>query len=475
MVGAQRPQPATKRSSMRPPPRPNNAQIASVTGRAQSPAESIISINGIRPRSPSATPNAGTKRKERDYEQDAGEETNINVVVRCRGRSEREVRENSGVVVSTNGVKGQNVELSMGPNALSNKTYHFDKVFSPAADQAIIFDDVVTPILEEMLAGYNCTIFAYGQTGTGKTYTMSGDMADTLGLLSDAAGIIPRVLYWLFQRLETDQIECSVKCSFIELYNEDLRDLLSIDDNVKLKIYDDASKKGHSATMVQGVEESQIKTAGAGIRLLQTGSYRRQVAATKCNDLSSRSHTVFTITTYIKKAGDSGEDFICAGKLNLVDLAGSENIQRSGAEKKRASDAGLINMSLLTLGRVINALVDKSSHIPYRESKLTRLLQDSLGGRTKTCIIATISPARSNMEETLSTLDYAIRAKSIRNRPEINQRMTRNALLKEYVGEIERLKADLLAAREKNGIFFSEETWNQLSTEQEITKTEMEE
>jgi kinesin family member 11 len=452
---------------MRPPPRPNNAQIASATGRAQSPAESIVSVNGTRPRSPSATPNAGTKRKERDYEQDAGEETNINVVVRCRGRSEREVRENSGVVVSTNGVKGQNVELSMGPNALSNKTYHFDKVFSPAADQAIIFDDVVTPILEEMLAGYNCTIFAYGQTGTGKTYTMSGDMADTLGLLSDAAGIIPRVLYWLFQRLETDQIECSVKCSFIELYNEELRDLLSIDDNVKLKIYDDASKKGHSATMVQGMEESHIKTAGAGIRLLQTGSYRRQVAATKCNDLSSRSHTVFTITTYIKKAGDSGEDFICAGKLNLVDLAGSENIQRSGAENKRAAEAGLINKSLLTLGRVINALVDKGSHIPYRESKLTRLLQDSLGGRTKTCIIATVSPAKSNLEETISTLDYAFRAKNIRNKPQINSMISKKTLLKEFTAEIEKLKSELIATRQRNGVYLSNEQFEEITVESE--------
>lgn len=110
-----------------------------------------------------------------------------------------------------------------------------------------------------------------------------------------------------------------------------------------------------------------------------------------------------------------------------------------------------------------------------RESKLTRLLQDSLGGRTKTCLIATISPARSNMEETLSTLDYALRAKSIRNKPEVNQRMSRNALLKEYVGEIERLKADVLAAREKNGIFFSEETWNQMTAEQELKDTEMQE
>ena len=464
MAGSQRTQPGTKRSSMRPPPRPNNAQVHSATGRAQSPAESIVSS---RPRSPSAPLNGGTKRKERDYEQDAGEETNINVVVRCRGRNDREVRENSGVVVSTNGVKSKNVELSMGPNALSNKTYHFDKVFSPAADQAIIFEDVVTPILEEMLTGFNCTIFAYGQTGTGKTYTMSGDMSDTLGLLSDAAGIIPRVLYWLFQRLETDQIECSVKCSFIELYNEELRDLLSIDDSIKLKIYDDASKRGHSTTMVQGMEESHIKTAGAGIKLLQAGSHRRQVAATKCNDLSSRSHTVFTITTYIKKAGEAGEDLICAGKLNLVDLAGSENIQRSGAENKRAAEAGLINKSLLTLGRVINALVDKGSHIPYRESKLTRLLQDSLGGRTKTCIIATVSPAKSNLEETISTLDYAFRAKNIRNKPQINSMVSKKTLLKEFTAEIEKLKSELIATRQRNGVYLSNEQFEEITVESE--------
>ena len=217
-----------------------------------------------------------------------------------------------------------------------------------------------------MLAGYNCTVFAYGQTGTGKTYTMSGDMSDTLGLVSDSAGIIPRVLSSLFSKLDADEGESSVKCSFIELYNEELRDLLSPDDGVKLKIYEDGQKKGHNATMVQGMEESHIKNAADGIRLLQGGSHKRQVAATKCNDLSSRSHTVFTVTAYIKRATDAGEDFVSAGKLNLVDLAGSENIQRSGAENKRAAEAGLINKSLLTLGRVINALVERSSHIPYR-------------------------------------------------------------------------------------------------------------
>ena len=443
---------------MRPPPRPHATQHASMTGRAPSPAESFSS---------SSASNAGMKRKERDFDQDHGEETFINVVVRCRGRSEREVRENSGVVVSTSGVKGTTVELSMGPNAISNKTYHFDKVFSPAADQAIIFDDVVAPVLDEVLTGYNCTIFAYGQTGTGKTYTMSGDMTDTLGLLSDAAGIIPRVLYSLFQKLESDEVECSVKCSFIELYNEELRDLLSAEDSVKLKIYDDASRKSHSATMVQGMEESHIKSAAAGIDLLRKGSHRRQVAATKCNDLSSRSHTVFAITTYIKKASEVGEDYICSGKLNLVDLAGSENIQRSGAENKRAAEAGLINKSLLTLGRVINALVDKSSHIPYRESKLTRLLQDSLGGRTKTCIIVTVSPAKSNLEETISTLDYAFRAKNIRNKPQVNSMISKKTLLKEFTAEIEKLKGELIATRQRNGVYLSNEQYEEITIESE--------
>ncbi len=400
---------------------------------------------------------------------EAGEETNINVVVRCRGRSDREVKENSGVVVSTAGTKGKKVELSMGPSALSNKTYAFDKVFSPAADQGIIFDEVVSPILDEVVNGFNCTIFAYGQTGTGKTYTMSGDISDMLPI-PDAAGIIPRVLHTLFDRLGDDQAEKtehSVKCSFIELYNEQLRDLLASDDSTKLKIFDEQNKNGRTTTLVQGMEETHIKTASKGIQLLREGSHKRQVAATKCNDLSSRSHTVFTVTVYMKKQTESGDDFICSGKLNLVDLAGSENIQRSGAENKRAAEAGAINKSLLTLGRVINALVDKSQHIPYRESNLTRLLQDSLGGRTKTCIIATLSPAKSNLEETISTLDYAFRAKNIRNKPQINQLVSKKTLLREFTAEIEKLKSELIATRQRNGVYLTADAYEDLTTESE--------
>ena len=264
---------------------------------------------------------------------------------------------------------------------------------------------------------------------------MTGDISDILPL-PDAAGIVPRVLYALFDKLSQEETENSVKCSFIELYNEELRDLCAADDSVKLKIFDDNSKKGQTTTMVQGMEECHLKTAREGIQLLRSGSHKRQVAATKCNDLSSRSHTVFTITVYIKRTTEDGQEYLSAGKLNLVDLAGSENIQRSGAENKRAAEAGLINKSLLTLGRVINALVERSSHIPYRESKLTRLLQDSLGGRTKTCIIATLSPAKSNLEETISTLDYAFRAKNIRNKPQVNQAINKKTLLREFTAEI---------------------------------------
>src|SRR5579863_1482937 len=289
---------------------------------------------------------------------------------------------------------------------------------------------------------------------------MQGDLGiNPLGNPVAGAGMIPRVLVRLFSQLEESGADYSVKISYIELYNEELRDLLASDLAAPvgssqpmsmgsgssrdvaaggLKIFDDSSKRG---VLIQGLEETPVKSATDALALLVKGSDRRQIAATKFNDHSSRSHSIFSITVHTKEVSTMGDDLLRVGKLNLVDLAGSENIGRSGAENKRAREAGMINQSLLTLGRVINALVEKSPHIPYRyvpfpfniddilssfrESKLTRLLQDSLGGRTKTCIIATISPARSNMEETLSTLDYAIRAKSIRNRPEINQRMTR--------------------------------------------------
>ncbi|KAL1960176.1 hypothetical protein VTO42DRAFT_8719 [Malbranchea cinnamomea] len=450
-------------------PAPTSARFSRNTGARRAAAqnkEPLLSDKARQKKTNNDQNTAAGKSRGVVCEPDVGTDTSIHVVVRCRGRNEREIKENRGVAVRTEGVKGKTVELSAGPNALSNKTYTFDKVFSAAADQATVYEEVVLPMVNEMLMGYNCTVFAYGQTGAGKTYTMSGDMTDTLGILSDNAGIIPRALYSVFDKLKGT--ESAVKCSFIELYNEGLRDLLSADDSASLKILEN-EKKSQSGSMIEvhGMEETYIDSASSGIKLLRLGSEKRQVAATKCNDLSSRSHTIFTITVHTKQTSKSGESYICSGKLNLVDLAGSENIQRSGAESKRATEAGLINKSLLTLGRVINALVDKAPHIPYRESKLTRLLQDSLGGRTKTCIIATISPCRSNLEETTSTLDYAFRAKNIRNKPQINSAVSRDKLIGELAMEIEKLKSNLIATRRRNGVYMTPEAYEELTMESE--------
>merc|ERR1712142_1249783 len=227
-------------------------------------------------------------------------------------------------------------------------------------------------------------------------------------------------------------------------------DLLSAaDDITRLRLYEDSTRKG--SVIIQGLEEVQVHSKREVYQILEKGSDKRKTAETLMNAHSSRSHTVFTVTVHIKEASLMGEEVLRIGKLNLVDLAGSENVGRSGAKDARAREAGNINQSLLTLGRVISCLVERAPHIPYRESKLTRLLQDSLGGRTKTSIIATISPAGINLEETLSTLDYAHRAKNITNKPEVNQKLSKKAVLKEYTEEIERLRKDLLNLREKNG------------------------
>jgi kinesin family protein 11 len=214
---------------------------------------------------------------------------------------------------------------------------------------------------------------------------MQGDLTPTpLGNPSANAGMIPRVLFRLFHHLESTAADFSVKISYVELYNEELRDLLATELSAPtgttqpmgmgkdssapkasegLKIFDDASKHG---VFIQGLEEIAVKDSADALALLTKGSERRQIAATKFNDHSSRSHSVFSITVHIKEAGHVNDDLLKIGKLNLVDLAGSENVGRSGAENKRAREAGMINQSLLTLGRVINALVDKAQHVPYR-------------------------------------------------------------------------------------------------------------
>ena len=386
----------------------------------------------------------------------------IQVFLRVRPLNNIEIKRRSKSVIET--PNGKEVIVHERQQDKVSKKFKFDSVFGPSSKQIDVYNAVVSPLLEQVLDGYNCTVFAYGQTGTGKTFTMEGINNDpTLHWQSDSsAGMIPRSLSHLFDKLQLiESQEYTVRVSFLELYNEELFDLLSINgDGSKIRLYEDASKKG--AIVVHGLEEVTIHNKSEVSKLLEKGSERRQTAATLLNAHSSRSHTLFSVTVHMKENTNEGEEVLKTGKLNLVDLAGSENVGRSGAIDKRAREAGNVNQSLLALGRVITALVERAPHIPYRESKLTRLLQESLGGRTKTSIIATVSPGSVNLEETLSTLDYAHRAKNVTNRPEINQKLTKKEFLNQYTEEIERLRKDLLATRERNGVYLAGENYNEM-------------
>ncbi|XP_042545205.1 kinesin-like protein KIF11 [Dipodomys spectabilis] len=401
-------------------------------------------------------PNSSAKKKEEKGK-------NIQVVVRCRPFNLAERKANAHSVVECDHARK---EVSVRTGGLtdksSRKTYTFDMVFGASTKQIDVYRSVVCPILDEVIMGYNCTVFAYGQTGTGKTFTMEGERSPNEAFTWEEdplAGIIPRTLHQIFEKLSANGTEFSVKVSLLEIYNEELFDLLnpSSDVSERLQMFDDPRNK--RAVIIKGLEEITVHNKDEVYHILEKGAAKRTTAATLMNAYSSRSHSVFSVTIHMKETTIDGEELVKIGKLNLVDLAGSENIGRSGAVDKRAREAGNINQSLLTLGRVITALVERTPHVPYRESKLTRILQDSLGGRTKTSIIATISPASFNLEETLSTLEYAHRAKNILNKPEVNQKLTKKALIKEYTEEIERLKRDLAAAREKNGVYISEENF----------------
>ncbi|KAM7526033.1 hypothetical protein LguiA_015935 [Lonicera macranthoides] len=400
---------------------------------------------------------------------------NVQVLLRCRPFSEDELRNNAPQVVTCNDYQR---EVAVSQNIAGkhlDRVFTFDKVFGPSAQQKDLYEQAVIPIVNEVLEGFNCTIFAYGQTGTGKTYTMEGECKRSKsgpnGELPPEAGVIPRAVQQIFDTLEGQNAEYSVKVTFLELYNEEITDLLAPEELSRVPIEDKQRKQlplmedGKGGVLVRGLEEEIVTSASEIFTLLERGSAKRRTAETLLNKQSSRSHSLFSITIHIKEATPEGEELIKCGKLNLVDLAGSENISRSGAREGRAREAGEINKSLLTLGRVINALVEHLGHIPYRDSKLTRLLRDSLGGRTKTCIIATVSPAVHCLEETLSTLDYAHRAKNIKNKPEVNQKMMKTTLIKDLYGEIDRLKAEVYAAREKNGVYIPKERYYQEESE----------
>ncbi|GAB2272165.1 Kinesin-like protein KIN-5C [Dionaea muscipula] len=409
---------------------------------------------------------------------------NVQVLLRCRPFSDEELRSNAPQVVTCNDYQR---EVAVSQNIAGkhiDRVFTFDKVFGPSAQQKDLYEQAIVPIVNEVLEGFNCTIFAYGQTGTGKTYTMEGNCKRSksvpTGELPAEAGVIPRAINQIFDTLERQNAEYSVKVTFLELYNEEITDLLAPEE-ISRVVLDDRQKKqlplmedGKGGVLVRGLEEEIVTSASEIFTLLERGSAKRRTAETLLNKQSSRSHSLFSITIHIKEATPEGEELIKCGKLNLVDLAGSENISRSGAREGRAREAGEINKSLLTLGRVINALVEHLGHIPYRDSKLTRLLRDSLGGRTKTCIIATVSPAVHCLEETLSTLDYAHRAKNIKNKPEVNQKMMKSTLIKDLYGEIERLKGEVYAAREKNGVYIPKDRYYQEENERKAMADQIE-
>ncbi|XP_016984118.2 kinesin-like protein Klp61F [Drosophila rhopaloa] len=400
---------------------------------------------------------------------------NIQVYVRVRPLNSRERCIRSAEVVDV--VAPREIVTRHTLDSKLTKKFTFDRSFGPESKQCDVYSVVVSPLIEEVLSGYNCTVFAYGQTGTGKTHTMVGnETAELKSSWEDDSdiGIIPRALSHLFDELRMMEVEYTMRISYLELYNEELCDLLSTDDSTKIRIFDDSTKKG--SVIIQGLEEIPVHSKDDVYKLLEKGKERRKTATTLMNAQSSRSHTVFSIVVHIRENGIEGEDMLKIGKLNLVDLAGSENVSKAGNEKGiRVRETVNINQSLLTLGRVITALVDRAPHVPYRESKLTRLLQESLGGRTKTSIIATISPGHKDIEETLSTLEYAHRAKNIQNKPEVNQKLTKKTVLKEYTEEIDKLKRDLMAARDKNGIYLAEETYGEITLKLESQNRELNE
>ena len=291
--------------------------------------------------------------------------------------------------------------------------FNFDRIFPPSSTQQDIYDFGVKGIIDSVLDGYNGTVLAYGQTSSGKTYTMQGEMEE-----QSKQGIIPRMISHVFKHIyKHEDTDFMIKVSMIEIYQEKIRDLFDVS-RVNLNIREDSIK----GIYVDGASERYVGCPNDVLALLEMGSANRAQAATNMNEHSSRSHSIFILTI---NQTNKKEGYSKIGKLYLVDLAGSEKISKTGATGHTLEEAKIINKSLTTLGRVINNLTDgKSTHIPYRESKLTRVLQESLGGNSKTCLIITCSPSIYNESESLSTLRFGERAKKIKNKPKINKEIT---------------------------------------------------
>ena len=358
----------------------------------------------------------------------------VKVVVRCRPLGNKEMEEQRECIVNVD-MNACFIQVYNPQNIKEIKSFTFDHTYDWRATQELIFNQTALPILESIMEGYNGTIFAYGQTGTGKTYTMEGSDNEK------DKGIIPRSIDWIFNNIKNYPAQqFLVRVSFVEIYNEEVRDLLSKVKRQKLNV-----REKDKVFYVENVTVIQAENSKMTLDIMKAGRVNRATGATKMNPGSSRSHSIFSITVESSTTDEAGEAHYKVGKLNLVDLAGSERQSKTESTGERFVEATKINLSLTCLGSVINKLVSgKQQYIPYRDSKLTMLLQDSLGGNTKTVMIANVGPADYNYDETLNTLWYASRAKKIKNKPRINED-PKDALLRQYQEEIELMKKKLLA------------------------------
>ncbi|CAN9234891.1 unnamed protein product [Alternaria alternata] len=308
--------------------------------------------------------------------------------------------------------------------------FTFDRVFDMNSKQADVFDYSIRPTVDDILNGYNGTVFAYGQTGAGKSYTMMGsDMDDEVG-----KGVIPRIIQQIFASIlaSPSNIEYTVRVSYMEIYMERIRDLL-VPQNDNLPVHEEKNR----GVYVKGLLEVYVSSEDEVYEVLRRGGSARAVSATNMNAESSRSHSIFVITVNQKNV-ETGS--LKSGQLFLVDLAGSEKVGKTGASGQTLEEAKKINKSLSALGMVINCLTDsKTQHIPYRDSKLTRILQESLGGNSRTTLIINCSPSSYNDIETLGTLRFGMRAKTIKNKAKVNAELSPaelKAMLKKVQGQM---------------------------------------
>uniref|UniRef100_A0A4W5Q7K0 Kinesin family member 4 n=1 Tax=Hucho hucho TaxID=62062 RepID=A0A4W5Q7K0_9TELE len=364
----------------------------------------------------------------------------VRVALRCRPLVPKEI--NEGCQTCLTFVPGD-PQVIVG----IEKAFTYDYVFDPTTEQEEVFNSAVSPLLCGLFKGYHATVLAYGQTGSGKTFSMGGTYTSAQEN-EPTVGVIPRVVRMIFQEREkhTD-CEFSLAVSYLEIYNEDILDLLcpsvSKDKPSTINIREDP-KEG---IKIVGLTEREVFSANEMVGCLELGNSARTVGSTAMNAASSRSHAIFTITLEQRRGADKSDNVV--SKLHLVDLAGSERQKKTKAEGDRLKEGISINRGLLSLGNVISALGDESkkgTFVPYRDSKLTRLLQDSLGGNSHTLMIACVSPADSNIEETINTLRYADRARKIKNKPVVNVD-PRAAEMKRLKQQVQELQVMLLHAR----------------------------